>query len=60
VVTLPLVLLDRLIPEAWRVDYSTGTYFLGRLSDAPVRAFDPVDTYRGAGRASRIDEEGPT
>lgn len=60
VVTLPLVLLDRLIPESWRVDYSTGTYFLGRLSDAPVRAFDPVGTYRGAGRTSRIDEEGPT
>ena len=45
--------LDRAVPEEWRIDYATGTYFLGRKrvpddrsADAP--RFDAVDYYRGA------------
>ena len=45
----PLVLLDRLIPEPWRADYGTGTYFLGRLSAERDRRFDAPSIYRGAG-----------
>lgn len=45
----PLVLLDRLLPEPWRADFATGTYFLGRLSPGPKRHFDAPSIYRGAG-----------
>lgn len=45
----PLVLLDRLLPEPWRADFATGTYFLGRLSPGPERHFDAPSIYRGAG-----------
>ena len=47
--TQPLVLLDRFVPEPWRVDYATGSYFLGRLSDEHPRDFDAAAVYRGAG-----------
>ena len=46
--TQPLVLLDRLVPTPLRVDACTGVWFLGRLADGGLRAFDPVETYRGA------------
>ena len=50
VLTQPLVLLDRLVPMSWRVDFATGNYFLGRLrSPGSVPAFDAVGEYRGAG-----------
>lgn len=45
----PLVLLDRLVPEPWRADFATGTYFLGRLSAERDRRFDAPSIYRGAG-----------
>ena len=48
-VTQPMVLLDRFVPESWRVDYATGSYFLGRLSDVHPRDFDAAAVYRGAG-----------
>jgi SAM-dependent methyltransferase/uncharacterized protein YbaR (Trm112 family) len=47
--TQPIVLIDRVIPAAWRVDYASGSYFLGRLDDASGRGFDPRAVYRGAG-----------
>lgn len=47
--TQPLVLLDRFVPEGWRVDYATGSYFLGRRSDLEPREFDAPAVYRGAG-----------
>ena len=47
--TQPLVLLDRFVPEAWRVDYCTGSFFLGRRSEESVRDFDPVGVYHGVG-----------
>ena len=45
----PLVLLDRLVPEPWRADFGTGTYFLGRLAPDRERRFDALSIYRGAG-----------
>ena len=45
----PMVLLDRLVPEPWRADFATGTYFLGRLSTERDRRFDAPSIYRGAG-----------
>jgi SAM-dependent methyltransferase len=48
--THPLVLLDRFVPEAWRVDYATGTYFLGQYNGGGPREFDALETYRGANR----------
>jgi SAM-dependent methyltransferase len=48
-VTQPLALLDRFVADAWRVDYCTGTYFLGRLSSEVFRSFDASATYRGLG-----------
>tara|TARA_R110002072_G_scaffold168861_7_gene322536 strand:+ start:142 stop:1053 length:912 start_codon:yes stop_codon:yes gene_type:complete len=47
--TQPIVLLDRFVPEEWRVDYATGQYFLGRLAGEGPRDFDPSGVYRGAG-----------
>jgi len=46
--TLPLALLDRLVPSRWRVDYATGAYFLGRLRSTNVSDFDAGTVYRGA------------
>ncbi len=47
--TQPLTLLDRLVPEPWRVDFATGNFFLGRRIAATARPFDPSAEYRGAG-----------
>lgn len=51
--TQPLTLLDRWIPQPWRVDFATGNYFLGRRA-SEVRPFVPVAQYRGAGQWQRV------
>lgn len=47
--TQPLTLLDRLVPEPWRADFATGNYFLGRRAAPEARPFDASAEYRGAG-----------
>jgi SAM-dependent methyltransferase len=46
VLTHPLVLLDRLVPPAWRSDFATGSFFLGRLRDDASPTFDAISEYR--------------
>lgn len=44
---LTLLLLDRIMAEAHRVDSANGVYFLGRRLESPVR-LHPADIYLGA------------
>ncbi len=40
--------LDRAIPQDWRVDFATGTHFLGAKHDDRIREFQAPDYYQGA------------
>lgn len=43
-------LFDKLIPEAFAVDSTSGVFFIGRKSDTSLNPQDMIAYYRGAGR----------
>jgi SAM-dependent methyltransferase len=48
--TLWVRLFDKLIPEAFAIDSTSGVYFIGRKADTALKPKDMIAYYRGAGR----------
>lgn len=44
-------LFDKLIPEAFAIDSTSGVFFIGRKSNASLKPKDMIPYYRGAGRS---------
>jgi SAM-dependent methyltransferase/uncharacterized protein YbaR (Trm112 family) len=44
-------LFDKLIPEAFTIDSTSGVFFIGRKSDTSLKPKDIIAYYRGAGRS---------
>lgn len=43
-------LFDKLIPEAFAIDSTSGVFFIGRKADTSLKPKDMITYYRGAGR----------
>ena len=48
--TLWVRLFDKLIPEAFAIDSTSGVFFIGRKADTSLKPKDMIAYYRGAGR----------
>jgi len=44
-------LFDKLIPEAFAIDSTSGVFFIGRKADTSLKPKDMITYYRGAGRS---------